>query len=184
MHYSRWQKTGDTGTAERKRNPPRISKVDVCTNLTVSADDLCATHFRRKRLYGKPDGTFATTKRCIGEGCSRPAVPGSRSSDYCRDHFIAWIKARVVAGESLGKTSNPNGYVYVNIYKKNYAEHTIRMEAMIGRPLWPDESVHHKNGNRSDNRIENLELWSSYQPRGQRVEDKVAYAREILARYT
>ena len=38
-------------------------------------------------------------------------------------------------------------------------------------------------GNRQDNRIKNLELWSKAQPAGQRVEDKVVYALEILRQY-
>jgi hypothetical protein len=63
------------------------------------------------------------------------------------------------------------------------AEHRIVMSDALGRPLHVDESVHHRNGQRGDNRLENLELWSRWQPVGQRVEDKVAYAKELLARY-
>lgn len=40
-----------------------------------------------------------------------------------------------------------------------------------------------KNGVRDDNRPENLELWTISHPTGQRVEDAVAWAREILRRY-
>lgn len=57
------------------------------------------------------------------------------------------------------------------------------MEEMIGRPLLKHENVHHKNGMRDDNRPENLELWSKAQPPGQRVEDKIQWAIELLSAY-
>lgn len=70
-----------------------------------------------------------------------------------------------------------------NAHHGRVAEHVAVMVESIGRPMLPHETVHHKNGVRDDNRIENLELWSTSQPRGQRIEDKVAWAREILALY-
>lgn len=57
------------------------------------------------------------------------------------------------------------------------------METVLGRPLVAGENVHHKNGVRSDNNPDNLELWVTTQPAGQRPEDLVAWAKEILARY-
>lgn len=62
-------------------------------------------------------------------------------------------------------------------------EHILVMEEMLGRHLYPEENVHHRNGVRSDNRPQNLELRARPQSSGIRVTDAVEWAKEILRRY-
>jgi len=71
-----------------------------------------------------------------------------------------------------------------NAQKKGYvAEHRLVMSEHLGRPLKEHENVHHKAGKRDDNRIENLELWTTAQPSGSRVEDKIKWAKRFLESY-
>jgi len=89
-----------------------------------------------------------------------------------------------------GRRKDNCGYIQIwkpehpNATMKGYIhEHRLIMSDKLGRPLEKYENVHHKNGNREDNRIRNLELWNTMQPAGQRVEDKVLFAKEILKLY-
>lgn len=57
------------------------------------------------------------------------------------------------------------------------------MAEHLGRPLADDESVHHRNTRRDDDRLTNLELWTGSHPAGGRVADVLAWCREFLDRY-
>ncbi len=87
-----------------------------------------------------------------------------------------------------GRWINKDGYAVLHRTlhggKEKYRlEHVVVMERILGRPLLPDETVHHKNGVRDDNRDDNLELWVSNHPTGQRITDVVMWAKEMLRRY-
>lgn len=108
-------------------------------------------------------------------GCYRKEVTGRINHDRTGSDAPNW---------KGGRTLDKDGYVKILVGKKTYRrEHILVMEQHLGRALYDDETVHHKNGIRSDNRLDNLELRASNHGSGQTVEDLVVWAKEILARY-
>lgn len=114
--------------------------------------------------------------------------PKRKSSATCRkcSHYRGELHNRWKTGRK-----SVNGYVLLHrrdhprAQKSGYIlEHVLVMEEKIGRHLHPGENVHHINGVRDDNRPENLELWTKSQPAGQRVEDKLRWAKEFITQYT
>lgn len=116
---------------------------------------------------------------CSIDGCPREV----KARGWCSMHYWRWWsnhdpgpagRRRGARGTRYVRTSD--GYRIVkDAGGKPRPEHRLIMEAMLGRPLLPEETVHHKNGQRADNRPANLELWLGRQPKGQRVEDLIAF---------
>ena len=155
-HYLRWARHGDVRAEEPLARPVRDEcALEECTRGAHSAG-LCRSHARRRRLYGDPRAGRAARIR-TGDG--------SLSHGY-------WVVP-----------VTPHDVHLVPFGRAKELEHRLVMARALGRPLADDETVHHRNGDRLDNRLDNLELWSTAQPRGQRVEDKLAFAYELLRRY-
>lgn len=121
--------------------------------------------------------------RCRGPECEREVV--YVSLQLCKTHYGQHRKGQELRSlrAPYGSGTNQDGYIRRQRNGRRVFEHRYVMEQALGRQLLPDETVHHKNGDRTDNRLANLELWSSRHARGQRVEDLVDYAVEILRTY-
>lgn len=124
--------------------------------------------------------------RCRIEGCQNgpPFIRG-----ICNTHYQRAVRCGNenykphMAPKGTGFVNKQGYRVVVDDSGKKVKEHRLVMERYLGRKLFPEENVHHKNGNRSDNRLENLELWSTKQPQGKRIEDLILYAKEIIKLY-
>lgn len=127
---------------------------------------------------------------CNVDGCERQ----HRALGLCGMHYHRSRRGQAMGnGERMARgpreeniklpyqAVDENGYINIHDRGNRWKEHRLVMEAHLGRRLAAHENVHHINGDRADNRVENLELWSVRQPKGQRVDEKIEYALSILA---
>lgn len=104
---------------------------------------------------------------------------GKKASDLIRKKLSLAHMGKMRGAENPnwkgGRFIDKRGYVQLSINGRKFYEHRIVMERIIERPLKRSETVHHKNHNKSDNRIENLELLSAsshgklHTPKGSKV---------------
>jgi hypothetical protein len=151
----------------------------------------------KRKLIGQPcvvcGKPVPVEWRPSADGKRTPRTAGRRNkicSPECRSKFklAEWEKIKPFAEREITKRVMKNGYVMLRVPiegggSRGVSEHRYVVEQDIGRELLPEETVHHINNQKTDNRRENLELFTSRHGPGARVRDQVQWAITLLTDY-
>lgn len=94
------------------------------------------------------------TTTCKHSGCDRPRW----ARGWCKLHWQRWYRGHPLDGKPRRVWVNNQGYRMVWRDGRDQLEHRVIMEDHLGRKLHVDEVVHHKDGNKTNNVIANLEV--------------------------
>lgn len=143
-----------------------------------------------------PKGRHKRCGKCRNKhgtvGCPECGANMRRASKTCKACYSTsllnegsptWKGGRHITRYGYVLVLNPERTALDRGSKRYMPEHRLVVEQNIGRKLFAHENVHHINGIRDDNRLENLEIWSTSQPSGQRVDDKLKWATMYLEQY-
>lgn len=185
-HYSRWRRTGDpTGSTYRKSKYDPVCTLKECKNNHHSGG-LCGIHYKNLVRYGDPRITYEDIRTCSSDTCYNLMPKDNFWCSACYNLIKNGMHPKVLKSKS-GWILDSHGYVQLYFRKPtskaSVKHHRIVMENFLNRKLYSYETVHHRNGDRQDNRPENLELWCKKHVPGQRTEDLVEYAIWILNQY-
>lgn len=152
MHFYRQKRHGNPEV----QRADKTGKTCAICNLPHYALGFCNTHWQRFKKFGTTDLPQKNV-----EFCSVCGLP-QKGHGYCEKHLARYRKHRDpnMVLKARGEWSDHKGYKTRTENKKYISQHRKVVEAHIGRKLESVEIVHHINGDKSDNSIDNLAIMS------------------------